>query len=259
MSDRQAQRPLDPAAVASANEALWSAHPEMDRRQLTMGPDDAELRKEWMDAYVAAGGKVKDQKPDKPSDPVEKCAAPPAAPPPPCSAATIKGKLDACDGGTNLWNDAKTTLGKDPTVQVGAVEGGFEANTDVTNGVITIAPTTDCCGAAASLFFELTNAKSSKRHLAIDADAAAGNLAREDYAKSAAKVEYEGVILLRDNFAKCRAKWGCSATATSGYENVSNDFDTYYQSQTERYKDYYRNAWDSSYKAAYDAKHPPPT
>ena len=141
-------------------------------------------------------------------------------------------------------------LGKDPTVQVGAVEGGFEANTDVTSGVITIAPTTDCCAAAASLFFELTNAKSSKRHLANYADAAAGNLAREDFAKTEAKVEYEGVVLLRDNFAKCRAKWGCSATATSGYENVSNDFDTYYESQTEKYKDYYRDAWDSSYKAA---------
>ena len=133
-----------------------------------MGPEDAALRKEWMDAYIAAGGKIEDSKTGKPSDPVEKCPQPtpaPAAPKPPepCSAADIKSGLDACDGGTNLWNDAKTALGKDPTVQVGPVPGGFEANTDVTTGVITIAPIADCCAARASLFFGLTNAKSKAR------------------------------------------------------------------------------------------------
>jgi hypothetical protein len=257
MSNRRAQRPLDASAVALANDALWGAHPELGGRQLTMGPEDAALRKEWMDAYVALGGKVEEKKPDTPTNPVQQCPSPPPPPPPPpCSAETIKTKFDACDGGTNLWNDAKTTLGKDPTVQVGPVPGGFEANTDVSTGLITIAPTTDCCNATASLFFELTNAKSSKRHLAIDADAAAGNLSRDDYAKKAAEVEYDGVKLLRDNFAKCKARWGCSAAATSGYENVSDNFDTYYTSQTEKYKDYYRTGWDSSYKAAYDAKHP---
>lgn len=178
---------------------------------------------------------------------------------PPCSAATIKQHFDTCDGGTNLWADAKQSLGKDPTVKVGPVPGGFEANTDVVSGVITIAPTPDCCSATASLFFELTNAKSSKRHLAVDTAAANGDVAREDYAKQEARIEYDGVILLRDTFAKCRAKWGCSATATSGYESVSNDFDTYYNTQsTQGYKDYYRKAWDGSYKAAYDAKHPAP-
>jgi hypothetical protein len=257
MSDRRAQRPLDTSAVASANQALWKAHPELNGRQLTMGPEDAALRKEWMDAYVAAGGKVEEKKPDTPTNTVQNCPlASPPPPPPPCSADSIKSKFDTCDGGTNLWNDAKTTLGKDPTVQVGDVAGGFGANTNVTTGVITIAPTTDCCSATAALFFELTNAKSSQRHLANAADAAAGNLSREDYTKKEAAVEYDGVKLLRDNFAKCKAKWGCSATATSGFENVSDDFDTYYNSQTERYKDYYRNFWDSSYKAAYDAKHP---
>ena len=73
MSDRRAKRPLSEAAVKSANEALWSAHPELKGRQLTMGPEDAALRKEWMDAYVATGGAVEDPKPEKPADPVKKC------------------------------------------------------------------------------------------------------------------------------------------------------------------------------------------
>ena len=204
---------------------------------------------------------AKDEFPDSAPSPVEPCAPPgsgsgSATPPPqPCSAATIKSKLDACDGGTHVWNDAKTALGKDPTVQVGPVDGGFQANTNVQTGVITIAPTTDCCDATQSLFFELTNAKSKQRHLDIANDAAAGNVAREDFAKREARVEYDGVILLKNTFPTCRAAWGCSASATTGYENVSPDFDTYYASQTDRYKDYYRNFWDNNYKAAYQAKH----
>jgi len=174
----------------------------------------------------------------------------------PCPAATIKSQLDACDGGNHLWADATTALGKEPTVQVAAVPGGFEANTDITTGVITIAPTPSCCDATASLFFELTNAKSKARHEAIATDAANGNVSREDFAKQEARVEYDGVLLLKSTFNTCRAAWGCSAAATSGYENVSPDFNTYYRSQQERYKDYYRNFWDSNYKAAYDAKHP---
>jgi uncharacterized Zn-binding protein involved in type VI secretion len=45
---------LSRAAVKAANEALWKAHPELRGRQLTMGPKDAALRKEWMQSYRAA-------------------------------------------------------------------------------------------------------------------------------------------------------------------------------------------------------------
>jgi hypothetical protein len=179
------------------------------------------------------------------------------AAPEPCPAATIKGNLAACDGGTHVWDDAKKTIGKDPTVKLGPVAGGFEANTDITSGLITIAPTPDCCAATQSLFFELTNVKSSPRHKAVDDSAAAGNVGREEYTKKEAKIEWDGVKLLRDNFAKCKGKWGCSDSATTGYEGVSDDFDKYYASQTTtRYKDYYRHAWDDVYKTAYVAKNP---
>jgi hypothetical protein len=73
MSDRRATPPLDPAAEEAANNAIAS---ETGGRPLTMGPEDEELRKKWMDAYEAAGGKVEETgagpKHD-PTDPVMPC------------------------------------------------------------------------------------------------------------------------------------------------------------------------------------------
>ena len=180
---------------------------------------------------------------------------PSACPPAPCSAEKVKQNLAACDGGTGLWAGAKAAIGKDPQVQIGPVTPGFEAETNPTTGTITIKPTPDCCNASQSLFFELTNVRSIPAFNKLDSEAAAGNVSREDYAKKTAKIEYKGVILLRDTFATCRKAWGCAPGATTGYEGVSNDFDTYYNSQTTAYKDHYRTGWDSSYKSAYEAKH----
>jgi|SRR5688572_5055885 len=72
MSDRRAVKPLDPEAVKAANAAIEA---ETGGRQLTMGPEDAELRKKWMDAYVAAGGKVEEAKKAgrAPGESTEKC------------------------------------------------------------------------------------------------------------------------------------------------------------------------------------------
>lgn len=50
---RRANHPLDPAAVQAANASLAA---ETGGRPLTMGPEDAALRKKWMDAYIAAAG-----------------------------------------------------------------------------------------------------------------------------------------------------------------------------------------------------------
>jgi hypothetical protein len=59
MSTRRVSRPLSPAAVQAANEAIWDAHSKLKGRALTMEPGDYAFRKEWIDAYVAAGGKMK--------------------------------------------------------------------------------------------------------------------------------------------------------------------------------------------------------
>lgn len=62
---RRARRPLDPAAVAKANDAFYTAHPEMledgKRIPISEQPNDpcaAIMREEWMDSYVANGGAV---------------------------------------------------------------------------------------------------------------------------------------------------------------------------------------------------------
>lgn len=67
MSNRRATRPLNVEAIAAANAALAG---ETGGRPLTMGPEDAALRKKWMDAYIAAGGKSETIEPGskKPGD-----------------------------------------------------------------------------------------------------------------------------------------------------------------------------------------------
>ena len=42
---------LDPTAVREANRELWEAYPELNGRLLTMEPEDAGYRVEWMRMY----------------------------------------------------------------------------------------------------------------------------------------------------------------------------------------------------------------
>lgn len=74
MSDRRATRPLNVEAVKAANAAVAG---ETGGRPLTMGPEDATLRKKWMDAYIAAGGKSEEIAPGggAPGDIKEPCPA----------------------------------------------------------------------------------------------------------------------------------------------------------------------------------------
>ena len=69
---RKATTPLDPKAVESAKSSVAA---ESGGRQLTNGPEDAALRKKWMDAYIAAGGGYKVVKPSgkAPKDVKVKC------------------------------------------------------------------------------------------------------------------------------------------------------------------------------------------
>jgi hypothetical protein len=65
-------KPSNQEAVKKANSAIA---PETGGRQLTMGPEDADSRKKWMDAYIAAGGEYKVVKPSgkKVKDPKANC------------------------------------------------------------------------------------------------------------------------------------------------------------------------------------------
>jgi hypothetical protein len=72
MAYRRAERPLDPNAVATANQQLWSQFPELKGRQLTPD-DDIKYRSYWMDQYEKAGGAVQKPKPLPPKAPTQPC------------------------------------------------------------------------------------------------------------------------------------------------------------------------------------------
>ena len=67
---RVAEKPLDPDAVAAADAAVA---PDTGGRPLRM--DETELRAKWIDAYEAAGGKVRtvESNGSKPDDTCESC------------------------------------------------------------------------------------------------------------------------------------------------------------------------------------------
>jgi hypothetical protein len=68
----RATQPYDDEAIAAANAAVA---PETGGRRLTMGPEDEELRKKWIQAYKDAGGKVVEVRPGKkPTSCVDDCA-----------------------------------------------------------------------------------------------------------------------------------------------------------------------------------------
>lgn len=69
---------LDPKAVSEANEKLWKENPELGGRQLTMEPEDAPYRKQWMENYKNA-----ENKPPKPPPP--KVQPQPVTNPPPAA------------------------------------------------------------------------------------------------------------------------------------------------------------------------------
>src|ERR1022692_3553164 len=70
---------MDPNAVHVANERLWAAHPELNRRQLTTDPADAALRAKWMKYYNDATSATA---------PPPAAVPAPATPPPPAPVVT---------------------------------------------------------------------------------------------------------------------------------------------------------------------------
>jgi hypothetical protein len=116
--DRRAKRPLDPAAASAADDEIYSNHagdprPNAlydaagNRKPLSAtDPAQADLRREWMDSYIANGGKVESPAsnlapPSGPSVPCSSATAsapPPTSPPPPPQKANLHVKLEHfCD------------------------------------------------------------------------------------------------------------------------------------------------------------------
>ncbi|MEO8280520.1 MAG: hypothetical protein ABI564_12570 [Ideonella sp.] len=85
-------RPLDPAAVKAADDQFYANHPEFigpDGKRIPLSatdPAQADLRREWVASYVAAGGAVAGgdsaKKPGAGTEPCD-CPPPPSPPAPP--------------------------------------------------------------------------------------------------------------------------------------------------------------------------------
>jgi hypothetical protein len=73
VSDRRATTPLNPDAARAADDAV---NAQTGGRPLTTGPEDEDLRRQWMEAYEAAGGEVEHtggRSQRDPTDPVAPC------------------------------------------------------------------------------------------------------------------------------------------------------------------------------------------
>lgn len=115
------------------------------------------------------------------------------------------------------------------------------------------------CTATESVYFELANLAAKPAIDKINADAAAGKLSREEYAKASEKIEYENVKKTHAAIDKCKKKWDCDSHAFD-FDSMrpARDFNDYYDHYlAESHKNHYRSFWDSQYKAGYNAKHPP--
>ena len=179
----------------------------------------------------------------------------------PCGKDAISNVTKCC--GSEIFDEAKKANGgKDPTIVIGPTSAGFGGETDTSTGTITVSDSLDKCQATQVALFELTNLAAKPKFDTIDSDASAGNLNREEYTKANARVEFEGLSKAAAVEDKCMDKWGCKGQpARHAWVRPAKDFDDFYDHySTERYKNHYRNSWDSTYKTAYDAKHPaPPT
>lgn len=179
--------------------------------------------------------------------------------PDPCGKDAIDNVTKCC--GKEIYDEAtKANGGKPPTIQYGTPSSGFDAETDTSTGTITVSSAKDKCFNTESVFFELANLAAKPKFDQIDKDAAAGNTAREDYALANERVEYDNVQKALAATAKCKKKWGCDKYAFEfeAFRPAKNFKDYYDNYLSKAHKDHYRNSWDSNYKKAYDAKHPPP-
>lgn len=164
----------------------------------------------------------------------------------------LKKMLDTCDGGLGIWAKAKKANGdNDPKIVPGA--GG---EMDINSGTITLDETKDKCFAVQQLVQELSNMSRAADVVKYTAEAAAGDLSREQYIKSIEKLEYEtGVKNVLTAFDACKDKWGCKTTPKEWARKAKN-FDEYFTKLlSDTHKEHYGTWWDTHYKAAYDKKH----
>jgi hypothetical protein len=200
---------------------------------------------------------------DKPTDTTAKGGNKPAggsvAECDPCGKDAVSNVLKCC--GSEIAEEAKKANGgKEVKVEFGTPAGGFEGHADTEAGKIVVKDTKDKCNDTETVFFELANMAAKPKFDKVHADAAAGNLSREDYTKAYEKIEYDNVQKALAAIDKCKKKWGCEKyTFDFDTFRPAKDFNDYYDNYAQKdHKDHYRNHWDSNFKTEYEKKHPPP-
>lgn len=177
----------------------------------------------------------------------------------PCGKDAISNVTKCC--GSEIFDEAKKANGdKDPEIVFGAPSSGFDAETDTSTGTITVNKKSDKCTATESVFFELANLSSKPNFDKIDADANAGNLSREEYAKASEKEEYNNVKKTHEAIDKCKRKSGAANPMRLiwmvSVQRKILMITTITMSSTPTKITI--ALLDSDYKKAYNAKHPSP-
>lgn len=199
--------------------------------------------------------------PGHPSNPASDGGSAPAGTPasdcPGCCGEPIGNVTRCC--GTEVYEAAqRANGGRAPTIRIGRPSAGFGGETDTSTGTITVSDTLDACQQTQVALFELANLAAKDEFDRVDAQARAGELSREDYARAMERIEYNNLKTAAAAEANCMAQWGCAGqTPRHAWVNGARDFDDYYDNHlADSHKNHYRNFWDSAYRAAYRARHP---
>ena len=102
---------LNNDAVRIANERLWAAHPELKRRQLSLGPEDAVYRKEWMQYYQEA---LSNQPPPPAIPPLPVSSPPPSSPVTNCPSVSSPTTVTDCKDVKNHVQEGDIVLRSTP-------------------------------------------------------------------------------------------------------------------------------------------------
>lgn len=164
----------------------------------------------------------------------------------PVSGPSIVDLVKDCEESKKAFEAAKKENGgKDPTVVVGTTSSGFDAETDIQSGTITIDQNTDKCTQVESLCFELNNLARKSEFEA--ADKSITTVKREEFIRAQEKIEYDGLQDTLKAIDKCKDEWGCKNHKfdLEGFKAAKN-FDDYYKNFLRNsHKEHYGKWWDS--------------
>ena len=173
---------------------------------------------------------------------------------------TLADKLKLCDGGTGLLERCKqANNGVDVKIEVGSTRqhslGGLA---DLKKGSVFIRNGDPECIQIETLVFELGRFARRRDIQAIDAEAAGGDLDREEYIRQNAAIEFDCLQDVITAVDKCSDKWDCARHVFDcDVFRSAKDFDDYFDNYLSPVdKERFGAVWDGSFQKYYLSKHP---